>query len=66
MTDRFALIARKHEVRRRIERVTNALEQERRLPAERQDRRRIAGWGRELEALMAEEYSLRLAIDRSA
>jgi elongation factor P--beta-lysine ligase len=66
MTDRFTLIARKHEVQRRIERVTGALEQERRLPAEKQDRRRIAGWERELDALMAEEYSLRLAIDRSA
>ena len=66
MTDRFALIARKNEVRRRIERMTSAVEQERQLPAEKQDRRRIAGWERELEKLMAEEYSLRLAIDRSA
>ena len=66
MTDRAALIARKNEVRRRIERVTSALEQEGQLPAEKQDRRRRAGWERELEKLMAEEYSLRLAIDRSA
>jgi hypothetical protein len=66
VTDRFALIARKNEVRRRIERVTLALEQQRQLPAEKQDRRRLAGWERELETLMAEEYSLRLAIDRSA
>ena len=67
--DRFDLIARKQEVRRQIERVSRQLEAERnaaRAAADpRQDRRRIAQLEQQLQTLMAEEYSLRLAIDRS-
>ena len=67
--DRFALIARKQEVRRQIERVNRQLDTEnnaeRAAADPRWDRRRIAQLEQQLQTLMAEEYALRLAIDRS-
>jgi hypothetical protein len=67
--NRFDLIARKQDVRRQIERVNRQLDAERgaaRAAADpKQDRRRIAKLEAQLQTLMAEEYSLRLAIDRS-
>ena len=67
--DRFDLIARKQEVRRQIERLNRQLDAERnaeRAAADpKRDRRRIAKLEQQLQTLMAEEYSLRLAIDRS-
>lgn len=64
MSGRYDLIARKHEVRGRIERLQRALAQERSL-GERANRRRLRKLENELERLMAEEYSLRVAIDQS-
>jgi phosphotransacetylase len=63
--DRFALIARKQEVRRQLERVNRQLEAARNAADPERDRRRIAQLEQQLQTLMAEEYSLRLAIDRS-
>jgi phage shock protein A len=68
--DRFDLIARKQEVRRQIERLNRQLDAERSAAARaaadpKRDRRRIAQIEQQLQTLMAEEYSLRLAIDRS-
>ena len=67
--DRFDLIARKQEVRRQIERLNRQLEAERsatRAAADpKQDRRWINQLEEQLQRLMAEEYALRIAIDRS-
>jgi len=63
--DRFALIARKQEVRRQIERVNRQLEAERNAADPKRNRRRIAQLEQQLQTLMAEEYALRLEIDRS-
>jgi hypothetical protein len=63
--DRFALIARKQEVRRQLERVNRQLEAARNAADPVRDRRRIAQLEQQLQTLMAEEYALRLAIDRS-
>ena len=63
--DRFALIARKQEVRRQIERVNRQLEAENNAADPKRNRRRIAQLEQQLQALMAEEYALRLEIDRS-
>lgn len=60
--DREALIARKQSVRQQIERCQRQLEQLRQ--AQRPDARRIGKVEAELERLMGEEYTLRLAIDR--
>lgn len=65
MADRFELIARKQEVQRKISRTRRELERERRPEIEKPDRKRIDKLETELERLMAQEYSLRLAIDRS-
>ena len=65
MADRFELIARKQEVQRKISRARGELERERRPEIEKPDRKRIDKLETELERLMAQEYSLRLAIDRS-
>ncbi len=62
--DREALIARKHEVRRSIERVQRALEQAQTAGSDG-NRRLIATLEKQLETLMAQEYALRLAIDRA-
>ena len=63
--NRFDLIARKQDVRRQIERVNRQLEAERGGADPKRDRRRIAKLEQQLHTLMAEEYALRLAIDRS-
>jgi hypothetical protein len=60
--DRETLIARKHTVRRQIERCQRQLEQLRQ--SEPVNARRIRTLEAELERLMGEEYTLRLAIDR--
>ena len=64
MSERFALIARKQEVRQRIERLHRQLECER-IQALKGDSRRVRNLQNELERLMAQEYNLRVAIDRS-
>lgn len=65
MSDRFQLIARKQEIRQQIGRIRRQLEQAGdQLPPT--NRRRIAKLETQLEKLMAEEYNLRLAIDRSS
>lgn len=64
MTDRFSLIARKTEVRRLIERTGRRLEHEQgKSPAP--DRRLCQELEQQLEQLMAEEYQIRVAIDRA-
>jgi hypothetical protein len=63
--DREALIARKQEVRRRLERAQSSLAQLQNAAGPKQDRRRISQLQQEIERLAAEEYNLRLAIDRS-
>ena len=63
MSDRFALIARKQEIRRQIEQVRRQLEREQAQASLKQ--RRIGQLETQLEQLMAEEYNLRLAIDQS-
>ena len=67
--DRFDLIARKQEVRRQIEQVNRQLEAEnnaaRAAADPKQDRRWINQLEEQLQRLMAEEYALRIAIDRS-
>jgi hypothetical protein len=64
MPDRFALIARKQEVRQRIEQVRRRLEAERaKRPALKGST--LAGFERQLEQLMAEESALRVAIDQT-
>ncbi|MCC6453714.1 MAG: hypothetical protein IT328_02100 [Caldilineaceae bacterium] len=60
--DRETLIARKHTVRRQIERCQRQLEQLRQ--SEPLNARRIRTLEAELDRLMGEEYTLRLAIDR--
>jgi hypothetical protein len=64
--DREALIARKHEVRRQLERAQSALAQLENAAGPKRDRRRIAQLQYQVDRLMAEEFNLRLAIDRSA
>jgi hypothetical protein len=60
--DRAALIARKQNVRQQIERGQRQLEQLR--AGQPPNARRIRTLEGDLERLMSEEYSLRLAIDR--
>jgi chromosome segregation ATPase len=62
MADRYTLIARKEEVRRQIERLRRQVEQARLQPARAP--RKLDALERTLEALMAEEYNLRVAIDQ--
>ena len=69
--DRAALIARKEEVRRQLQRAQAALAQLNGVQLEnaadpKRDRRRIAQLQQQIEQLMAEEYNLRLAIDRAS
>jgi lipid II:glycine glycyltransferase (peptidoglycan interpeptide bridge formation enzyme) len=69
--DRSALITRKHEVRRQLERAGAELARLQSAGNEnaadpQRNRRRIAQLQQQIEQLMAEEYNLRLAIDRSA
>ena len=63
--DRAALIARKLEVRSQLERTQALVGQLENTAGPKRDRRRIAQLQQQVERLMAEEYSLRLAIDRS-
>ena len=64
MGERFQLMARKQDVRSRIERLRRQLEHERSL-GERANLRRLRTLENQLERLMAEEYNLRVAIDQS-
>jgi len=63
MADRFALIARKQEVRRRLETLQRQLGHERAKAVPLQ--RSIHQLERQVEQLMAEEYNLRVAIDQT-
>lgn len=63
--DRESLIARKHEVRRELERAQAALAQLENAAGPKQDRRRIAQLQNQIDRLMAEEFNLRLAIDQA-
>ena len=62
---RADLIARKQEVRRQLERAQAQQVQLENAAGPKRDRRRIAQIQQQIEQLMAEEHSLRLAIDRS-
>ncbi len=62
--DKASLIARKHEVIAQIARVRRELERELQHPTKKNKRKRER-LQRQLDALMAEEYRLRLQIDRS-
>ena len=62
--DKASLIARKHEVIAQIARVRRELERENQR-ASKQNKRRRSHLQRQLDALMSEEYRLRLQIDRS-
>ena len=63
MTDRYALIARKEEVRHKLEQVRRTLERERaKVPPQQRLVNRLES---QLEQLMAEEYNLRVAIDQA-
>ena len=62
--DKASLIARKHEVIARQARLRRELEREN-ARASKKNKRRRQQLQRELDALMAEEYRLRLQIDRS-
>ena len=64
MANRFQLIARKNEVRQLIERLRLQLERQRakQPPAHPRDLARLE---QQLEQLMAEESTLRVAIDQS-
>ena len=68
--DRAALIVRKQEVRRLLERAEAERARLQTLPDEnaagsKRNRRRMAELQQQIERLMAEEYNLRLAIDRA-
>lgn len=64
MADRETLIARKIEVRQRIAQLHRTLEREQaKMPP---PQRRISRLQTQLDALMAQEYNLRVAIDQAA
>jgi len=63
--DRQALIARKQEVRRLLEQARRELTYIEGQPASWRNRRTINALQVKIERLMAEEYSLRLQIDRT-
>ncbi len=68
--DRTTLIARKHEVQRRRERAQAELARLDAAPNQnaagpQRNRRRIAELQQQIEQLQAEEFNLRLAIDRA-
>ena len=67
MAEREVLIARKHDVRRRLEQARRQLEHAQATsdPDDRRARRLIAQLESQVDALMAQEYALRVAIDRS-
>lgn len=62
--DKASLIARKHEIIAQIARTRRELEHENQR-ASKQNRQRRNHLQRQLDALMSEEYRLRLQIDRS-
>ncbi len=64
MDDRMTLIARKETVRRQLEALRRELARAEARPM--QSPRRIDQLQRDIERLMAEEFNLRLAIDRSS
>lgn len=64
MTEKAALIARKHDVIAQIERLRRQLASEEQRASSANKKRR-AQLQHQLERLMAEEYRLRLQIDRS-
>lgn len=63
--ERPALIARKHEVRRQLEQAQRTLAHAQAQPVTWRARRQINSLQNQIERLMAEEYALRLAIDRA-
>lgn len=63
--DRLALIARKHEVRRQLEQAQRSLTHAQAQPATWRTRRQINSLQHQIERLIAEEYVLRLEIDRA-
>jgi hypothetical protein len=65
MANRADLVARKKEIRSRIERTRRELAQEREK-GENANEGRVRSLEGDLGRLMAEEYRLRLAIDQSA
>ncbi len=65
MTDRASLIARKHAVRGEIQRTQRELAHLRSPDSVNLNKRRIRHLENKLEQLMAEEYRLRVAIDRA-
>lgn len=64
MADRFTLIARKQTVRRQLETLQRQLDHERAKPHPNQ--RRINELERQAKQLMAEESTLRIAIDQAS
>ena len=65
MSSRYDLIARKQQVIAQIERLQRELEKEQ-ASADKASTRHIGELESKLERLRAEEYQLRIAIDRSA
>jgi hypothetical protein len=65
VADRASLIARKHAVRRELERTQRELTRLRSTDSVNSHKRRIRQLEKKLEQLMAEEYRLRVAIDRA-
>ncbi len=63
--EREALIARKHEIRRRLEQAARELAHAQAQPSTWRTRRQINSLQGKIEQWMAEEYALRLAIDRA-
>jgi hypothetical protein len=63
--DRATLIARKHEVHRQLEQARRQLATQQNAADPKRNRRRIAVLEQQIEQLMAEEFNLRLAIDRA-
>jgi hypothetical protein len=63
--DRATLIARKQEVQRQLEQARRQLAAQQNAADPKRNRRRIAALEQQIEHLMAEEFTLRLAIDRA-
>lgn len=64
MPDRFSLISRKNEVRRQLERLQRQLDHEQ-TKAPPINQRRLQQLAAQIEQLMAEESTLRVAIDQN-
>ncbi len=63
--DRQALIARKHDVRRQLEQAQRELRRVQTQPSTWRTRHAVNALQTKIERLMAEEYALRLEIDRA-